>query len=211
MHDLGVTLAVLLLSYLAGSIPWGYLIGKAKGIDIRTRGSGNIGATNVRRVLGRRWGGLCFALDVLKGLLPVVLLGDLPGAAFGLTPDAGRVLAAGAAVAGHVWPVWLGFRGGKGVSTTLGALAGLSWLAVSIGAATWVAVFLLTRYVSVASLAAAVMLPAGYLVSARVLGRAWCTPSFWLFAALAVLIIYRHRSNIRRLRDGTEFRFGRQP
>jgi glycerol-3-phosphate acyltransferase PlsY len=208
MLHLAGSLAVFALAYLVGSIPWGFLIGRLKGIDIRSHGSGNIGATNVRRVLGRHWGALCFALDLLKGLLPVLLVGGLLAPALGLKPELGRALAAGAAVVGHVWPVWLGFKGGKGVSTTIGALLAVSWLAVLVGVATWVALFLLTRYVSVASLAAAAMLPVGYLVSARVLHHDALTPSFWLFAVLALLIIYRHRSNIQRLRDGTEFRFG---
>jgi glycerol-3-phosphate acyltransferase PlsY len=208
MDELVGGLAVVVLSYVIGSIPWGFLIGRLKGIDIRSQGSGNIGATNVRRVLGRKWGALCFVLDLAKGLVPVLLVGGVLGPSLALTAELGRALAAAAAVVGHIWPVWLGFKGGKGVSTTLGALVAVSWLAVLVGVATWVALFFLTRYVSVASLAAAVMLPVGYVVSERLLDHAALTPSFWLFVVLAMLIVYRHRSNIQRLRNGTEFRFG---
>ena len=104
------SLIVLALSYLAGSIPWGYVIGKFNGLDIRQHGSGNIGATNVRRVLGRGWGSACFVLDFLKGLLPVLFIGAKLGAALSLSPEFGKILAAAGAVGGHVWPVWLGFR-----------------------------------------------------------------------------------------------------
>jgi len=199
---------VLVLSYLAGSIPWGFLIGKFNGLDIRFHGSGNIGATNVRRVLGRDWGIACFALDFLKGLLPVVLIGARLGPALWLSADSGEILAAVGTVVGHVWPVWLGFKGGKGVATTVGALLAVSWLAVVICLVTWVLVFFATRYVSVASLCAAVMLPIGHLVSGVVRRHAVLTPSLWLLVLLAALIIYRHRSNIQRLRAGTEYRFG---
>jgi len=164
MAALAGGLTVCILAYLVGSIPWGFLIGKLKGIDIRSHGSGNIGATNVRRVLGRPLGTLCFLLDLLKGLLPVVLIGALLGPALLVPPDLGRALAAGAAVSGHVWPVWLGFKGGKGVSTTLGALVAVSWLAVLMGVVAWVVAFFLTRYVSVASLVSANLLPVGYVV-----------------------------------------------
>ena len=196
------------LAYLAGSVPWGFFIGKLKGLDIRAHGSGNIGATNVRRVLGRKWGALCLALDFLKGLLPVVLIGAPLGGVFALTPEWGRILAAGGAVVGHVWPVWLGFKGGKGVATTVGALLAVSWLAVLLCLCTWLAVFYPTRYVSVASLCAAVMLPLGHVISGLVRGHAILTPSLGLLVLLAALIVVRHRGNIRRLREGTEYRFG---
>jgi len=208
MAFLSGSLAVAFLSYLLGSIPWGFLIGKFNGLDIRYHGSGNIGATNVRRVLGRDWGIACFLLDFLKGLLPVVLIGGHLGVALSLSPDVARILAAASAVAGHIWPVWLGFKGGKGVATTVGALLAVSWVAVVVCLLTWLLVFFATRYVSVASLCAAVMLPIGYIVSGLVRHHAVFTPALALLVLLAALIVFRHRSNIRRLREGREYRFG---
>ena len=202
------SLTVFMLSYLAGSVPWGFVIGRFKGLDIRNHGSGNIGATNVRRVLGRDWGAVCLALDFLKGLLPVLLIGAKLGAGMSLSPDWGKILAAAGAVGGHVWPVWLGFKGGKGVATTVGALLAVSWVAVAIGMGTWLVVYSLTHYVSAASLCAAVMLPVGYVISGVIRHHAIFTPSLGLLVLLAALIIFRHRSNIQRLREGTEFRFG---
>lgn len=203
------SVCVLVLSYLVGSIPWGYAIGRFKGLDIRSHGSGNIGATNVRRVLGRDWGLLCLVLDFLKGLLPVLLIGAKLGVALSLAPEVGRILAAAGAVAGHVWPIWLGFKGGKGVATTIGALLAVSWVAVLIGVGTWLVVYYSTRYVSLASLCAAVMLPVGHVIVALVRHEAVFSSSLALLLLLAALIIFRHRSNIQRLRDGTEYRFGK--
>lgn len=211
MWFLFASLVVLILSYLVGSIPWGYVIGRLNGLDIRRHGSGNIGATNVRRVLGRGWGIACFVLDFLKGLLPVLLIGAKLGDALSLTAESGPILAAAGAVAGHVWPVWLGFKGGKGVATTIGALLAVSWLAVVICVGTWVVVFFLTRYVSVASLCAAAMLPVGHVIavlSGVTRDPTIGSPSLGLLLLLAALIICRHRSNIQRLRAGTEYRFG---
>jgi glycerol-3-phosphate acyltransferase PlsY len=208
MEFLFSSFVVLALSYLAGSVPWGYVIGKFKGMDIRHHGSGNIGATNVRRVLGRDWGAACLALDFLKGLLPVLFIGAKLGPALSLSPEFGQILAAAGAVGGHVWPVWLGFKGGKGVATTIGALLAVSWLAVVICVGTWLVVYFLTHYVSVASLSAAVMLPLGYIISGVLRDHAIFTSSLGLLVLLAALIIFRHRSNIQRLRDGTEYRFG---
>ena len=202
------SLIVFVLSYLVGSIPWGFVIGRIKGLDIRSHGSGNIGATNVRRVLGRDWGLACLVLDFLKGLLPVLLIGAKLGVVLSLAPEFGRILAAAGAVAGHVWPVWLGFKGGKGVATTIGALLAVSWLAVLIGVATWLIVYYSTRYVSLASICAAVMLPVGYVIVALVRQATVFTSSLGLLTLLAALIIVRHRSNIQRLRAGTEYRFG---
>ena len=194
----------LALGYFAGSIPFGLLIGKFNGIDIRRYGSGNIGATNVNRVLGKRWGIFCFAMDLLKGLVPVLLMLACTESEETLrtwTP----LLAAGGAVAGHVWPCWLRFHGGKGVSTTVGAIVGLAPWCVLIALVGWVVVFKLTRYVSLASLIASAILP----VSALVLSI-WTpipVPTTALLVLLCALIVFRHRSNIARLRAGTENRF----
>jgi len=196
----------VIAAYLCGSIPFGYLLGRIKGIDIRKKGSGNIGATNLTRVLGRPWGVACFILDFLKGLVPVLIIPWLYTHSHPLLP----VAVAGAAIAGHIWPVFLWFRGGKGVATSLGALVAVhpqsTPLAVLAAAVTWGIVFLFTRYVSVASLAAAVALPVTAAVIMLANGRFnWVV--LGLLAAVAVVLILRHRSNIRRLRQGSELRF----
>lgn len=199
----GTALWVVVFSYLVGSIPWGLLIGKFNGLDIRRHGSGNIGATNVRRVLGRDWGFACFGLDFLKGLTPVLLCQSWTGNGNELA----GLLAAAAAVCGHVFPVWLQFKGGKGVATTIGAVAAVAFWPVIICLLAWVGMFYLSRYVSVASIAAAVTLPLAHLV---LKGGAAFGPTLVLLLALAGLIVLRHRSNIRRLIEGTEHRFGQK-
>lgn len=212
----------VIVSYLCGSIPVGYLIGRMHGIDIRTKGSGNIGATNVTRVIGSRWGKLCFFLDFFKGFLPVVLFSILtPGAVLAFLPDswfAGAVclpdpwgllpsLAAFAAVAGHIWPCWLGFRGGKGVSTAAGAAFALDPPAVLLAGLVWAGVFFASRYVSLASMLAAASMPL-WAILFRVLGLTRSSvPEIVLFVLLAILTIVKHASNIRRLCNGTESRF----
>ena len=207
--DLLPIIAFLLFAYLLGTVPFGFLIGRLKGMDIRQHGSGNIGATNLTRLAGRKWGILCFVLDFTKGSGPVLTATIL------FNNDTGHslipVLTAAAAVAGHVWPVWLGFKGGKGVATALGAILILSpWATVGAGAA-WLAVFQLTRYVSLASIVAAVVLPLSYFASTR-----WLTETggaepalAGLLTALALFIIWRHRENIQRLASGKEHRFNR--
>ena len=153
--------AVALISYLLGSIPAGYLAGRMAGIDIRKSGSGNIGATNVTRTLGRRYGYPVFVVDFAKGALAVwtsIFLGQHVEAKPTSTELYG-ILGAICCVLGHVFPVWLGFKGGKGVATSAGALFGLMPLAAAIGAAVWVIVFEVTRYVSLASIVAAMLLP----------------------------------------------------
>ena len=193
----------ILCSYLAGSIPFGYLIGRWNGKDIRTLGSGNIGATNVTRVIGKGWGRLCFALDFLKGFLPVLTVKLLTGSTLY------AAIAVFCTVIGHMLPVWLKFKGGKGVSTAGGAVMALSPLSVVCAAVVWVVTFLIGRYVSLASILAAVVLPfaawgltyAGFQLS---------LPVLILLIFLAVLTVWRHRSNIQRLLNGTENRFDRK-
>ncbi|OGV83629.1 MAG: acyl-phosphate glycerol 3-phosphate acyltransferase [Lentisphaerae bacterium RIFOXYB12_FULL_65_16] len=199
--------AVLLGGYLLGSIPWALIIGWLNRIDIRQHGSGNIGATNVRRVLGKKWGILCFVLDCAKGLAPVVaavvLVHRRPEVWPGWLPAA----MAGAAVAGHVWPVWLRFKGGKGVATTIGALAALAPIAVLVAVLGWLAVFYSTRYVSLASVVAAVLFPVSAGVQRAVTGGSPNTATLALLVLLATTIVVRHRTNIRKLLDGTEHKF----
>jgi len=202
------------IAYLSGSIPFALLIGLARGVDLRTVGSGNVGATNCGRVLGRKWGWLCFGLDTLKGLLPVlgagVYMGYLTAGPDLLPAEAWRWLAVGAAaVVGHIFPVWLKFRGGKGVATGMGVLVAY-WPTLTLpGAAalvTWAVLILIWRYMSLASVAAALMLPIYLVVISIYMGKevAQIAPFFTVAALLAVLITLRHRSNLARLRQGTE-------
>jgi glycerol-3-phosphate acyltransferase PlsY len=203
--------AVALLSYLLGSIPPGYLAGRIAGIDIRKAGSGNIGATNVTRTLGRRYGYPVFVVDFAKGALAVcvsILLGRQVEPKPNSTEIYG-IVAAICCVLGHVFPVWLGFKGGKGVATSAGALFGLMPLAAAIGVGLWVIIFEVTRYVSLASVATAILLPL------TVLGLTYARPTdgmalFYFTLCLAVVVIFRHRSNLARLLRGTEPRFKRK-
>lgn len=204
--------------YLAGSVPFGLLIGLAHGVDIRRHGSKNIGATNCGRVVGTAWGLTCFALDVLKGAVPVLgagwWLGWTGQAAVTQTDLWMWMAVAVMPMAGHVFPVWLGFRGGKGVATGLGILLGF-WpyltLAGLAALVTWLLFASCLRYVSLASVVAAVVLPGWFAVIAAANGWAWGT--FWPLAAvcglMALLVIVRHRANLSRLRAGTESRLGR--
>jgi glycerol-3-phosphate acyltransferase PlsY len=203
--------AVALLSYLLGSIPAGYLAGRIAGIDIRATGSGNIGATNVTRTLGRRYGYPVFVVDFAKGALAVCLsifLGRHVEAKPASTEIYG-IVGAICCVLGHVFPVWLGFKGGKGVATSAGVLFGLMPLAAAIGAAVWVITFEVTRYVSLASIAATIALP----VTVLGLTHARHTSGMALFyftLCLAGVVTFRHRSNLARLLRGTEPRFKRK-
>ncbi|MCC7147014.1 MAG: glycerol-3-phosphate 1-O-acyltransferase PlsY [Phycisphaeraceae bacterium] len=207
----------VLLAYLAGSLPFGLWIGWSKGVDVRKSGSGNVGATNVGRVLGKKWGILCFVLDLLKGLLSVLLVGGLEGwwCDWNLpTTQAWRWLAVGAAaVLGHVFPVWLKFRGGKGVATSLGVLLAyypiLTWPGVG-ALVTWVVLMVAFRYVSLASIVGAVLLPVYLLVEGYLIGRspASLQPFLIVTGLLAVLVVLRHRTNIQRLLAGTENKVG---
>ena len=202
---------VALLSYLLGSIPAGYLAGRIAGIDIRKAGSGNIGATNVTRTLGRRYGYPVFVVDFAKGALAVcvsILLGRQVEPKPTSTEIYG-IVAAICCVLGHVFPVWLGFKGGKGVATSAGALFGLMPLAAAIGVGLWVIIFEVTRYVSLASVATAILLPLtvlGLTYARRTDGMAL----FYFTLCLAAVVIFRHRSNLSRLLRGTEPRFKRK-
>lgn len=191
------------LAYLVGAIPTGFLLARMKGVDIRTVGSGNIGATNVYRCVGKTWGVATFVLDFLKGFIPAAVF---PAAINGWAKDdcfAQLPLLCGClAVLGHNWPVYLRFKGGKGMATGAGALAGFAPLAMLVGLFCWLVIFLATRYVSLSSMAAAVSVA----VSAW-----WFNGDNPLIPAalsvMSVIIIWRHRGNLQRLRSGTEYRF----
>jgi len=208
MPDPLIHALLVLFGYVSGSVPWSFLIGKAHGVDLREHGSGNLGATNVRRVLGLRWGLLSFLLDFSKGLVPVLVALAVVGET-GVSGEVVVVVTAGAAVSGHVWPFAMGFKGGKGVATTIGAVLALTQIPILISAATWFVVYKLSRIVSLASLIAAAVLPVSGLVM-RLAGKGH--PSsirLGLLVVLALLIIVRHRSNIGRLMRGEEHRFVR--
>ena len=202
---------VLLGSYLLGSIPFGYVAGKIRGIDIRKIGSGNIGATNVVRVLGKRYGYSVFVLDFLKGFGAVKISMSIATDARPewASPEIFGIFAAIASVIGHSFPVWLKFRGGKGVATSAGALFGLIPLAALIGIVIWVLVFWFTRYVSVASVVAAATLPLVILIMTR-LDQIHGNALFYSSLGLAAVVMWRHRSNFSRLMHGSEPRFTRK-
>lgn len=207
-----LTLAVLLIgSYLLGSIPFGYLAGRLAGIDIRQAGSGNVGATNVVRVLGKAYGYPVFALDVLKGFGAVkISMLMAPGRPPEWnSPEIIGILAALSSVLGHLYPPWLKFQGGKGVATSAGALLALSPGATLVGVVIWVMVFWLTRYVSLASIAAAVVLPI-FILLFNSKQESGTKALFYTSVCVAAIIIWRHRSNLSRLFRGTEPRFTRK-
>jgi glycerol-3-phosphate acyltransferase PlsY len=188
-------LLALALGYLLGSIPFGLILTRLTGRgDIRSIGSGNIGATNVLRTGSKSLAAATLALDALKGTAAVLLAEQL-------WPGGGRI-ASGAALVGHLYPVWLRFKGGKGVATLLGILAGLAWPVAAIYAAIWIGLLLVVRISSVAGMSAAISAP----VAAALLGRGELT---MLLAAFAVLVVWQHRTNLTRLRAGTEPRVGR--
>jgi glycerol-3-phosphate acyltransferase PlsY len=191
-----LTVGLAVAGYVIGSMPWGYwLVRIFRGEDIRTKGSGNIGATNVWRVYGRRLGIPAVLLDTAKGFVPAFVATALVG-------HGGGVLAGAAAMLGHWRPMFLRWqRGGKVVATTGGAFLGVAPLIGAVGAGVWIAVFLLFRYASLASIVAALALP----VAAVLLDEPWPVIAFAAGAAAAVLVL--HRPNIARLRAGTENRF----
>ncbi len=197
------------IGYLLGSCPNGYLVSRARGVDIRKQGSGNIGATNVLRVLGKKWGYLVFALDVLKGFVAVRLAFAIALALIPHTTQRELIGIAGglACILGHTFPVWLGFRGGKGVATSAGVLLGLMPIAVVSVFAVWLILFQVTRYVSVASITAAAALPVFVMLYLRL--KLLTGASLLPFSILiAGVVIWRHRSNMQRLFHGKEQRFG---
>lgn len=192
----------LALAYLAGSFPTAYLVGRAKGVDLGRIGSGNYGATNVFRTLGRGPASLALVGDVAKGYLPVALLPRwmLPA---GMTPATFAVLLAIAAVVGHVFSIFLRFRGGKGVGTAAGAFLALSPWALLLAVAAWLAVLAWRRIVSLASLSGALVLLAAVIaIHARELPRHW--PLVILTGLLCAFVFWTHRENIGRLARGEE-------
>lgn len=234
-----------LIAFLAGSIPFGCIIARSRGIDIRQHGSGNIGATNVLRVMGKKYGIPCLTLDALKGFIPVVLALNLlridgrnlnlmiPALdSFALhfsrtdqfTPQLLHVITGLCAVLGHNYSPWVGFKGGKGIATSAGVLFALfPFFGMLLLLVIWAVVFFTTRYVSLASIIAAAALPVLTHIGSRFHhvennkanptlweSGTWNKPLFVFSILIAVLAIWKHRTNIRRLLDGTENRFARK-
>jgi glycerol-3-phosphate acyltransferase PlsY len=221
-----------LLAFLLGSVPFGLFIARLKGIDIRQHGSGNIGATNVLRVVGKKYGITCLLLDALKGFIPVAIainliqisgrpvqipLAFLDGwalkfpAADALKVQFLQILTALLAILGHNYSPWVGFKGGKGIATSAGVLLALMPFGVILLIVIWVLLFLISRYVSVASIGAAAALPLVTLYGSWTHGRiqdgTWNKPLFVFSVIIAALAIWKHRANIQRLMNGTEHRF----
>lgn len=216
-HEQLLAISLMPAAYLAGSVPFGLLVGLARGVDVRKAGSGNIGATNVARLLGARYFALVFALDVLKALLPTLAAGwvlrrsgvDLQRADYLLW-----LLVAAAAIAGHMFSIFLGFRGGKGVATGAGAALGVFpyfTVPAVIALLTFGVVFLIWRYVSLGSIVAAACLPVAYVLIGLAMG--WPIvgqqlPLLVFAILIGGMVIVRHRANISRLLAGTEHRVG---
>jgi len=204
-------LLALLLAYAVGCVSFATLVSRARGVDIRQHGSGNPGATNVGRVLGKRWGALVLLLDVAKGLLPALLM-RAPAAQLGLdglpaavVDSEGRTLIMAAAVLGHIAPVTQGFRGGKGVATLIGGAFGLNWLLGLIGVAAHLTVKKGLGYVSVASVVLAWSVAVGRWVQDALAEQP--DGGSLVLAVLALVITLRHRDNFARIRAGTEDRY----
>ena len=202
---------VALLAYLLGSLPTGYVAGRLVGVDIRKVGSGNVGATNVTRVLGKRFGYPVFLVDFAKGLAAVMLAVIMAKAAQSSAQFVDLCAAIGAicSLMGHSYSIWLGFRGGKGVATLMGALFGINWITALIVCVVWIVVFEATRYVSLASIAAAVALPIAVAIVLFLKELPTPIPLYFSFC-LGAIVVVRHRSNLSRLVKGTEPRFVRK-
>lgn len=201
-------LVSIVTAYFLGSIPFGLIIGKINKIDIRDHGSGNIGATNVLRTLGKKWGYSCFLFDFLKGFLPVYLLSNFAQAqeisetAKAWIPAVVMI----ATVCGHIFSIFLKFKGGKGVATSAGAIMALSPLTILAGLVLWFILFKAKGYVSLASILAGISLPIFELLFSF-FGKSLSVPNLVLFSLAAVLVTVMHKANIKRLREGTEASF----
>jgi glycerol-3-phosphate acyltransferase PlsY len=213
-----ILLALIPAAYVIGSVPFGLIVGMARGVDPRKAGSGNIGATNLGRLLGGKFFALVFTLDLLKGLLPTFLAASvLQGRTLDTLDFVLWLLVGFAAIVGHMFSAFLNFKGGKGVATSCGVLLGVFPYYTLPGVAAIVVfllLFFLTRYVSVASILGSISFPIAYLLVG--LARGWPVfgeqlPLLVFAVVVAAMITYKHRSNIARLMAGTENRFGRKP
>jgi len=201
---------LIIAAYLLGSVPFGFIIAKAHGRDLRAIGSGNIGATNLSRALGKKWAYFCFCLDVAKGLVPTLVAGGLVST----VPNISELflwLAVGcAAVLGHVFSIYLKFKGGKGVATSFGVALGI-WpyftICAAISFVVWIAVTLIWRYISLASIVTAITFPVT-LALLVITKNNWHFTTLWPLFTVAlgipVMVVIRHRENIKRIIEGTE-------
>ncbi|MFA5069161.1 MAG: glycerol-3-phosphate 1-O-acyltransferase PlsY [Candidatus Omnitrophota bacterium] len=198
--------SAIFLSYLLGAIPFSFILGRLfAGVDIRRQGSGNIGSTNLVRCAGRPIGIAGLVLDISKGIVVVTIIADIfYSKGVSLSPHLFKMILGCSAVAGHIWTVFLKFKGGKGVATAIGVLAGLSPLAVVFAAAVWIITLSASKYVSLSSILMAICLPVIMYLSAQ--------PAEYVVLALilCLLIVYKHRNNIDRLVKGTEYKFGQR-
>jgi glycerol-3-phosphate acyltransferase PlsY len=205
-----VLIFIAVVGYVVGSVPFGYIAGRLAGVDIRKIGSSNVGATNVVRTLGKRFGYPVFLLDFLKGVAAVemsILVFNHSSAQ--ISRELCAIVGGACCVVGHLFPIWLGFKGGKGVATSGGVIFGLMPLVALVMAFVWIVVFQTTRYVSVASIAAVIAMPiaAGAMLH---FGKLHAPVLFYFSLCLAALVVVRHRSNFSRLASGAEQRFQRK-
>jgi len=202
--------ALIIGAYLLGSIPFGQIIAKAHGKDLRTIGSGNIGATNLARALGKKWAYFCFLLDVLKGMLPTLAAANLLSSPPTIKELGFALIVGLAAVLGHIFPIYLKFKGGKGVATSFGVAIGF-WPYYTVCSiivfAIWAVVVLIWRYVSLASIIAAICFPVTFLAATAIIPD-WTFANLWpLLAAATVMpliVIVRHKENLKRIANETE-------
>lgn len=201
---------LIIFAYMLGAVPFGFMIARAHGKDLRKIGSGNIGATNTGRILGKKWGIICLILDSLKGLIPMLIAKSLIDG----QPNTTQLwlwLAVGcAAVLGHIFPVYLNFKGGKGVATSLGMVLGLYpyYTIAGVGAfLVWVGVVLIWKYVSLASIAAALIFPVIVIIEI-IFVESWEFSTLWPLTIIAflmpLLVVVRHVENIKRILEGSE-------
>lgn len=201
----GLFVAMALGCFLSGSIPFGFLIGLSQGIDVRKHGSGNIGATNVFRVMGKKWGSLAFFLDFSKGFFPVLVVRSISSGWDASWVGWLGIVAAMMCILGHNYTPWLGFKGGKGIATSAGVLMALVPWTLVVALATWIIVVKISRTVSIASIAASISLPI-----ATILFYPHHTVLLGFSVLAGMLGIWRHRSNIVRLYQGTEPKIGQK-
>lgn len=206
--DILTAVYVALFCYAAGSVPTAYLAGRwLKGVDIRTVGSGNVGASNAMRLLGKGWGITILLLDALKGLIPLIVILHfwLKG-----NPHLQRYAMTGAlcCIVGHVFPVWLAFKGGKGVATGLGVMTALVPISVAVALPFFILIVAISRYISLGSIIAALILPVAFFIDHRLPADL----ELFIFIAIAcIFVIYKHKTNIRRIIAGEENRLGASP
>jgi len=201
--------ALTIAAYVLGSIPSAVWVGRAvRGIDVREHGSGNMGATNVARVIGVPWALFVAVIDIAKGFAPVFWLGPIAGQAVGLLPDDARLILGAAAIIGHLYPAFAGFKGGKGVLTAAGVFLAIMPIEIGLAITLWGAVFAITRIVSVGSLVAAAGLVAIVFLRRFVWGAPIANSTLAATVIMVALVFYTHRANLRRILNGSEAKMG---